>query len=320
MQRVARYFFRRLLQAIPVLLGITLITFMIVNTAPGDPALLYMDRSTNPTKEDIEEARRNLGLDKPVPIRYIEWVKKAATGDFGYSFVDKRPVVARIAEAIPYSLIVGGSSIAVGYTLAVFFGVLAAVRNNTWIDYTISSLSALLVAAPGFWVAVMAQLVFAVKLGWVPTSGWSTHGDGSFMDVLYHLILPVSILALRDIAGLSRYVRSGLLETLTADYVRTARSKGLSQRIVVYKHALRNSLIPVVTVLGLSLPALVGGAVVTESIFALPGMGRLAITAVGQRDYPTIIAVNMLLSVLVVLGNILADVLYGLVDPRIRYS
>lgn len=317
---MGRYLLRRLFQAFPVLLGITLISFMIVNSAPGDPALLYMDRSSNPTKEDIEKVRHELGLDKPLPLRYADWLGRAVQGDFGNSFVDKRPVIDKIADAAPYSIKLAVGSILIGYTLAILLGVLAAARAGTWVDYLISGVSALFVSAPVFWIALMTILVVSVKWKLLPTSGWSTYGDGSLMDVVKHLILPTIILALRDIAGLSRYVRSGLLETLNADYVRTARAKGVAERIIIYKHALRNALIPVVTVIGLSLPHLVGGAVVTEKVFALPGMGRLAVDAVSARDYPTIIAINLLLSVLVVLGNMLADVAYGWVDPRIRYS
>jgi peptide/nickel transport system permease protein len=317
---MARYLIRRLFQAIPVLLGITLISFLIVNSAPGDPALLYMDRSSNPTKEDIAKVRHELGLDKPLPLRYVDWLGRAVKGDFGNSFLDKRPVMSKIGEAVPYSLTLAVASIALGYTLAILLGVIAAVRANTWVDHLISGISAFFVSVPSFWVALMAVLVISLKLNLLPTSGWSEYGDGSFFDVLKHLILPTIILASRDIAGLSRYVRSGLIEMLNADYVRTARAKGLGERIIVYKHALRNALIPVVTVIGLSLPYLVGGAVVTEKVFALPGMGRLAVDSVSARDYPTIIAINLILSVLVVLGNMVADVMYGMVDPRIRYS
>ncbi|MGE5676003.1 MAG: ABC transporter permease [Mycobacterium leprae] len=317
---MGRYLIRRLIQSIPVLFGITLITFFIINSAPGDPALLYMDRSSNPTQEDIARVRHQLGLDKPLPLRYIDWVGRAAVGDFGNSFKDKRPVIKRIEETLPYSLKLASLSIVLGYSAAILLGILSAVRVNSLVDYVISFFSALFVSAPLFWVALMAILLLAVRWRLLPTSGWSDYGNDSFLNVAWHLILPVIILALRDIAGLSRYVRSGLLEVLQADYIRTARSKGLQERIVVYKHALRNSLIPVVTIMGLSLPALVGGAVVTERVFALPGMGRLTIEAVSFRDYPILIAVNLLLSVMTVLGNILADVGYALVDPRIRYS
>lgn len=317
---MGRYLLRRLWQAIPVLFGITLITFLIVNTAPGDPALLYMDRSSNPTAEDVARVRHELGLDKPLPVRYVEWVAKAARGDFGTSFKDKRLVSDKITEALPYSIKLAAGSIAIGYSLAILLGILAAVKANTWVDYLISFFSALFVSAPIFWVALMAILLFSLRWNLLPTSGWSDYGDTSLLNVAKHLVLPVIILALRDIAGLSRYVRSGLLEIMQADYIRTARSKGLRDRVVIYKHALRNSLIPVVTVMGLSLPALVGGAVVTERVFALPGMGRLAVDAVAGRDYPTIIAINLLISVMVVAGNMLADVAYGWVDPRIRYS
>ncbi|MDF2626447.1 MAG: oppB [Symbiobacteriaceae bacterium] len=317
---MGRYILRRILQSIPVLFGISLITFLIVNTAPGDPALLYMDRSSNPTPEDIQEVRRELGLDKPLPVRYVEWVGRAMVGDFGTSFKDKRPVIDRISETLPYSIKLSVISILFGYVTAILLGILAAVKANSWIDYIISFFSALFVSAPVFWVALMAILVFSVKLDLLPTSGWSDYGNESIWNVARHLILPVTILALRDIAGMSRYVRSGLLEVLRQDYVRTARSKGLQERVVIFKHALRNSLIPVVTVMGLSLPALVGGAVLTETVFGLPGMGRLAVGSIANRDYPMLIAINLLSAVMVVLGNILADAAYGWVDPRIRYN
>lgn len=317
---MGRYILRRILQSIPVLFGISLITFLIVNTAPGDPALLYMDRSTNPTAEDIQRVREELGLDKPLPIRYVEWVGRALVGDFGTSFKDKRPVVDRISETLPYSIKLSVISILFGYATAILLGILAAVKANSWVDYIISFFSALFVSAPVFWVALMAILIFSVKLDLLPTSGWSDYGNESIWNVARHLILPVTILALRDIAGMSRYVRSGLLEVLRQDYVRTARSKGLQERVVIFKHALRNSLIPVVTVMGLSLPALVGGAVLTETVFGLPGMGRLAVGSIANRDYPMLIAINLLSAVMVVAGNILADAAYGWVDPRIRYN
>jgi peptide/nickel transport system permease protein len=317
---LGRYILRRILQSIPVLFGISLITFLIVNTAPGDPALLYMDRSSNPTQEDIQRVREELGLDKPLPIRYLNWVGRAMIGDFGTSFKDKRPVVDRIGETLPYSIKLSVISIIFGYTMAILLGILAAVKANSWLDYIISFFSALFVSAPVFWVALMAILIFSVKLDLLPTSGWSDYGNDSIWNVARHLILPVTILSLRDIAGMSRYVRSGLLEVLRADYVRTARSKGLQERVVIFKHALRNSLIPVVTVMGLTLPALVGGAVLTETVFGLPGMGRLAVGSIANRDYPMLIAINLLSAVMVVAGNILADAAYGWVDPRIRYN
>ncbi|HWI65817.1 MAG TPA: ABC transporter permease [Symbiobacteriaceae bacterium] len=317
---MGRYLLKRLVQALPVLFGITLICFSILHLAPGDPALLFIDRSTNPTQEDIDRVRHDLGLDKPVPIQYVNWITRAVQGDLGTSFIDRRPVTTRIKEMMPYTLTLSLLSLGVGYTLAIILGVLAAVRVNTWVDWLISSASAFLVSVPNFWVALMAILLFSIKLDLVPTSGWETYGDGSIWDVAKHLVLPVMLLASRDISGMSRYVRSGLLEVLNQDYVRTARAKGLSGRVVVYKHALRNALIPVVTLLGLSLPILVGGAVVTESVFTLPGMGRMAVGAVSNRDYPLVLGINLVLSLMTVAGNIVADLAYGWVDPRIRYS
>lgn len=314
---MGRYFIRRLIQFIPVLLGITLISFAIMEVAPGDPALLYMDRSTNPSPEDVQRLRQELGLDKPLPMRYASWLGRVVQGDLGTSFIDKRPVLTKIIEVIPYSFIVAGLSMIVGYVLAILVGVASAVRSGSWFDYIMSTVSAMLVSAPIFWVALMAILLFSLKWNLVPSSGW---GEGGILVKIQHLILPVLILALRDIAGLSRYVRSSLIEALAQDFVRTARSKGLTERIVVYKHALRNALIPVVTIMGLSLPALISGALLVENVFALPGMGRLAVGAVGFRDYPTVMGVNLVLSTLTVFGNLLADVMYGFVDPRIRYS
>ncbi|HYG60461.1 MAG TPA: ABC transporter permease [Symbiobacteriaceae bacterium] len=314
---MGRYLLRRLLGFLPVLLGITLISFAITELAPGDPVLLYMDRASNPTREDIEAKRHELGLDKPMPVRYVQWVGRAVTGDLGRSFVDRRPVSVKIKEMIPYSLTLAALSILVGYSLAVLVGVTAATREGTALDWLLSTMSAMLVSAPSFWIALMAILLFAVKWGLLPTSGW---GEGSLWTTAHHLILPVAILSMGPVAGLSRFVRSGLLEVLRHDYVRTARAKGLADQIVLYKHALRNALIPVVTIIGLSLPGLISGAVLTENVFALPGMGRLAVGAVGARDYPTIMGVTLVLSVLTVFGNLLADLAYGLVDPRIRYN
>lgn len=311
------FLIRRLLGFLPVLLGITILSFAIIEMAPGDPVMLYIGRGSNPTQEDIDRLRVELGLDKPVLVRYVDWVTKAARGDLGRSFVDRRPVSVKIMEMIPYSLTLTGLSLIIGYLLAIVVGVISAVKANGIVDWVLSTFSAIMVAAPSFWIALMAILYFSVKKGWLPTSSW---GEGDFVTVIKHLILPVSILALRQVAGLARFVRSGLLEVLRMDYIRTARSKGLSERVVIYKHALRNAMIPVVTILGLTLPGLVSGAVLAENVFALPGMGRLAVGAVFGRDYPTIMGVTLVLSVLTVFGNLLADLAYGLVDPRIRYN
>jgi len=288
--------------------------------APGDPALMFIDRSTNPTQDDIDRVRHDLGLDKPVHVQYLNWLKDAVTLDLGNSFIDRRPVATKIKEMLPYTLTLSVLSLAIGYTLAIILGVLAAVKVNTWVDYLISSTSAFFVSVPNFWVGIMMILFFSVKLDMFPSAFWSTYGVDSFWDVAHHLVLPVLLLASRDISSMSRYVRSGVLEVLGQDYIRTARAKGLAERIVVFKHALRNALIPVVTLLGLSLPVLVGGAVVTESVFTLPGMGRMIIGAVNSRDYPVVLGANFVLAFLTVAGNIIADVSYGLVDPRIRYS
>lgn len=314
---MGRYLLRRLIGFLPVLIGITMLSFAITEVAPGDPVRLYMDRASNPTQEDIEAKRHELGLDKPLPVRYADWLLRSARGDLGRSFLDRRPVATKIGEMIPYTLTLAVWSTLIGFVLAILVGVVSAVKAGSVIDYTLSTLSALMISAPSFWVALMAILYFAVYKGWLPTSSW---GEGGLWDTARHLILPVSILALRSVAGTSRYVRSGLLEVLRQDYVRTARSKGLADRVVLYKHALRNALIPVVTIVGLSLPGLISGAVLIENVFALPGMGRLTVNAVGGRDYPVIMGTTLVISMITVLGNLIADLCYGLVDPRIRYS
>ncbi|MBA3875669.1 MAG: diguanylate cyclase [Anaerolinea sp.] len=319
---MATYVLRRLIQAIPILIGISVVSFAIINLAPGDPTDRF--RSGRVSQETIQNLIRLYGLDKPLPEQFVSWF--TAFWQFwkpeawGYSFVDGRPVTEKIAEKIPTTLLLMGTSLFVTTIIAVPLGVLAAVKQYSWADKIITTLATIAYALPSFVLGILLLYIFAIKLNLFPSFGMQSLGqEGNVADVAWHMVLPVSSLALQQIAGWSRYMRSSMLEVLQQDYIRTARAKGLAGSRVLFKHALRNALIPVVTLLGLTLPSLLGGAAITESIFSWPGLGWLAVDSVGTNDYPVVLAIIMIGGVMVLLGNLLADVLYGLVDPRIKY-
>jgi peptide/nickel transport system permease protein len=323
-----RYLVRRILQAVPLLLGIATITFIVVHLAPGDPMDVYLEeryrREVDP--QVIELLRQKYGLDQPLHVQYAEWIGNLARGDLGESFRYRRPVTALIAERIPYTLQLAVLAILVDLLLGVSLGILAAVKQYSATDKTLN-LGALVVhSIPGFWLALMLVLLFSVNLGWLPTSqtrsldydllGWG----GRVLDRLWHLVLPVFVLGVGSAAGTARYMRNRLLEVLSEEYVLAARARGLRERAVILRHALRNALIPIVTLFGMGLPFLLGGSVLIERVFAWPGMGSLAIDAIDARDYPIILATSMIAATLVVLGNLLADVMYAVIDPRVSYD
>jgi peptide/nickel transport system permease protein len=311
---------KRLLQLIPLLIGITLISFFVIHLAPGDPTNLFTDPSVKP--EELARIKANWGLDKPIYVQYFYWVKNAARGDFGNDLLTGRPVVDEIMERMPATLLLMGSAMFLIFLIAIPLGVLSAVKKGTWFDQTITVLTFVGMATPAFWLALMLMLVFSVTLGWLPALGMaSSSAMGRFdssIDLLKHLILPVLTMALVGLAGLTRYQRSAMLEVLKEDYIRTARAKGLPERTVIFKHALRNALIPIITIFGLSLPDLFGGAFIIETVFAWPGMGRFGVQAVFQRNYPVLMAMIVLSAVLIVIGNLIADLLYAWADPRQR--
>ncbi len=316
---MGKFLVKRLLQMIPLLIGISVISFLIIHSAPGDPTSLFFNPKM--TALDIDRIRANFGLDQPLHIQYFKWVWSFLRGDFGTSFLSGRPVAEEIADRLPATLLLTGTSLVIAFGLAIPIGVISAVRQYSWIDHLVTLGSLFGVSMPVFWFGLMTILVFSVQLGWLPTSGMYTLGEPfSLADRIKHLAMPALVLGIDSIAGYSRYVRSSMVEIIRQDYVRTARAKGLSEQIVIYKHALRNAMIPVVTLFGMSIPMLVSGAVVTETIFAWPGLGRLMITAAGARDYPVLMALTVLSAVAVVIGNFIADLLYALVDPRVRYS
>lgn len=319
---MATYVLRRLIQAIPILIGISVVSFAIINLAPGDPTDRF--RSGRVSPETIANLIRLYGLDKPLVEQFTSWF--TAFWQFwkpeawGFSFVDGRPVTEKIAEKVPTTMLLMGTSLLVTVIVAVPLGVLAAVKQYSWADKIITTLATIGYALPSFVLGVLLLFIFSIRLNMFPSFGMQSLGqEGNLADIAWHMFLPVSSLAIQQIAGWSRYMRASMLEVLQQDYVRTARAKGLSGSRVIFKHALRNALIPVITLLGLTLPSLLAGAAITESIFSWPGLGYMAVQSVQTNDYPVVLATVMIGGVMVILGNLLADILYGLVDPRIKY-
>ncbi len=319
---MTRYLFRRLLGSLLLLWGVVTLTFILMQIAPGDPLDLLTDPSL--PAEDLESIRHRYGLDRPVHLQYLSWLGGVLQGDLGVSLRYKRPVVEVLAEAVPNTLRLSVVSLILWLVVGTALGVWSAARRGRPEDRVVTLLSLILYSMPAFWLGLMLQLIFVWKLHWLPSGGMSAGSVdelgiwGYLGSSLRHLVLPVFVLGLSGAAGLARYMRSSVLEILSEDYIRTARAKGLDERSVLWKHALRNAAIPLITLLGLSLPFLLSGAVVTEVIFSWPGMGQLAVNSLLTRDYPMILAVTLLSGSMVVLGNLLADLAYGVVDPRIR--
>ena len=317
------YVARRMIQAVPILFGVAIVSFALVHLSPGDP----IDRFRTPTirPEQLEGLIRLYGLDRPLHEQFFSWITTYVQiwrpEAWGYSFLDGQPVLHKIAERLPATLLLGGTALLVTILLAIPLGILAAVRQYSWADRIISSLATVGYAIPSFLLGLYLLFFGGVVLGWFPLFGLETFGsDGDPVDIAWHLVLPVASLAIQQVAGWSRYVRAAMLEVLHQDYVRTARAKGLPARRVTYKHALRNAIIPVITLIGLTIPTLLGGAAITEAIFSYPGVGAMGVDAVAQRDYPVVLSFVMIGGVGVVLGNLLADVFYAVADPRIKLS
>jgi len=310
------YVLRRLLQAIPLLLVISLLVFLLIHAAPGGPLAIYLS-NPNVRPEDIERLRRALGLDQPLWRQYLSWLSAFARGDWGYSFSDGRPVAERVLERLPATLELTGVSVVVALLLTFPAGVFAAVLRGRWFDRLTTALAVAGISLPAFWFALMLQIVFAIGLGWFPSSGRTTFGGGDIADRAQHLALPVAVLACLLAAGWSRYLRGSMIETLAQPFVSAARARGIPARQVVLRHALRNALAPIVTIVLLDAALMVSGAVVTESVFAWPGLGSLFTEALARRDYTVLMALLMLTSTTVVALNLVADSAYALLDPRI---
>lgn len=318
-----KFVLRRILQSLPILIAITAVVYFVIRLAPGDPFTGMVDPRVS--QEALAAARERLGFNQPVYVQYLKWLKELLTGNLGYSIRFQRPVVEIISERLPASLLLGLSTQFIVFALGLPVGVLAATRKNTWLDHTVTTFAFAGLAVPSFFFGLLLIRVFALQLQWLPSSGMVTPGVdytglAYIWDVARHLLLPALTLGLISVAGLMRYVRSAMLEVVRQDYIRVARAKGLSEKVVMYRHALRNALLPVITILGLELPALVGGAILTETIYSWPGLGRVGFTALLERDYPVLMAFNLMAAVLTLVGSLLADVGYALVDPRIRYD
>ncbi|MBN2232047.1 MAG: ABC transporter permease [Deltaproteobacteria bacterium] len=319
------YISRRLAMMLPMLLGITLISFTVMNLAPGEPIDLMTSMNPKATAEARERLRARYGLDQPLPVRYVKWLGRVVRLDLGRSFSqDNRPVWDKIRERIPITLAINALSLLLILALAIPIGIYSAVRQHSFVDRVLTVFVFVGFATPTFWLALLLMILFGVHLGWLPISGLQSPGLAGagfwtiFVDRARHLLLPVLVSAFGGLAGISRYMRSNMLEVIRQDYIITARAKGLPERTVIGKHALRNALMPIITILGFSLPGLIGGSVIFETIFAIPGMGQLFYGAVMARDYPLIMGVLLIGAALTLLGNLLADISYALVDPRIR--
>lgn len=314
-----RYLARRLLIMVPILLGITVVSYLIMALTPGDPVQMMISPSMS--REDMEIRRRALGLDQPVHVRYLKWLGEVARGNLGYSFSSGAPVTRRVGERLVPTLKLAGTALLLSYLIGIPVGVIAATRRYSTADYLATVLTFLGISLPTFFLGLAGIYVFSLRLRWLPVGGTMTlGGEGGFLDGLLHLILPASVLAVAGAGAVTRYVRSSMLEVLGQDFVRTARAKGLAEALVLRRHALRNALIPVITIAGLQVPALLAGAVITEQVFEWPGMGRLTIEAINQRDYPVMMAITLITALLVAAGNLLADVAYAVADPRIHYG
>ena len=316
---MSKYILRRLLQTTPVIFIMSVIVFGLTFLIPGDPVVAILGPDTARTMESIEVARKKLGLDQPLPIQYVNWLAKALRGDLGRSTRNKQPVSETLIQRLPVSIELAFVSIIIAAAIAVPLGILAATRVNSGWDLTASLLSVIGLALPNFWLGILMIWLFAVKLKWLPASGYTSLFEDPVAG-LRHMIMPALALGAGASAGLMRHVRSSLLEVLRDDYIRTARAKGLQERRVLLRHALKNSLIPVVTVMGLTLGGLMGGSLIVESIFLVPGVGSLLVTAIFHRDIPVIQAGAMILALFVILINLGVDLLYAILDPRIRYQ
>lgn len=319
---MGKYIRKRLIQAIPIVFGITLLTYLIMKLAPGGPLANMVNPRTS--VESINKAKEALGLDKPILVQYWNWLMELFKGNFGYSTFSGQPVLAMILERLPATLLLTGTAFVFSFAIGIPLGVYSATHKYSPGDYGLTIFSFIGISIPSFFFGISLIYVFAITLKWLPTSGFGNAsftgtGFALFFDKLKYLVMPAMAMSLANIATVTRFTRSSMVETLNQDYIRTAQSKGLSERVVVYRHALKNSLIPVITIFGLSIPNLFGGAYIIEKVFSWPGMGQLGVDAIGNRDYAVLMGLTLFTAFLVLIGNLLSDILYSFVDPRIRY-
>jgi peptide/nickel transport system permease protein len=318
---VTFYFVRRCLLVVPMMVGISLLLFVVIHLPPGGPEDVYLAGSSTMSSADAATIRTQLGLDDPLALQYLKWLNGTVQGDWGRSFKDGRPAREVVFERLPASVELGSTAVVAAVLVAVPSGIAMAARRSVAERFAMSLLTVLGMSAPPFWLALMLIVWLSVRLGLIPTGGTATIGaPWSLTDALQHLVGPALVVSVSYIAAWSRYVRSSVLEVLREDYVRTARAKGLPERVVLFRHCLRNSLLPLITMLGAQLPQVLSTMVAVEVVFSWPGLGRLLVTSLLGRDYPVLMGAFLLLALLVILGNLFADMAYAVVDPRIRYT
>lgn len=315
------YLLRRIVISIPVLISVTIIIFLLMEIAPGDVSDYFVTPEMQMSAESMEAVRARFGLDQPAPVRYFNWVGNVLQGDLGYRFTDGRPVWDVIERRFGASLLLMGAALAIGIVVGVPLGAFTGLRQYSFWDFSLTGLSFLSISTPAFVTGILALLVFSIQLGWFPSGGMRpVDRPPTFWTSVHHLILPSVVLSLNYIATFMRYMRFSMLEVIRSDYMTTAKSKGISTRAVTWRHAVPNAILPVVTVIGVSVPGLVVGAVFTETIFSWPGMGTLYLDAVQGRDVPLLMGLNLVIAVFVLAANIIVDLVYAFVDPRIRYD
>ena len=317
------YILRRLTISVPILLGLTLVTFVLTELMPGDfvDALIPPLAIVNYTPEQLETMRETYGLNQPPWKRYLIWMGQLGMGNMGRSLISGAPVRDEIFARLPATLQLTATSLLFGIVFGASLGILSAVKQYTWIDQALTLLGFIWISTPGFVFAIGAIFLFSLKISLFPTSGITNYGEeASMLTRLHHMVLPALVLGLGSMAGFMRYSRSSMLDVIRQDYITVARAKGLAEKAVLLRHALRNALIPLITIISLNIPFLIGGTVIIEHIFAWPGMGTYSLTAIFSRDYPAIMAVNFMVALVVLLSNLLADITYAIADPRIRYE
>lgn len=307
------------MHALTILLGVSVLVFIFVEMAPGDAVDALMPPESLTTPEAKEAMRERLGLNDPAPLRYVQWLERAVQGDFGYSLTSRRPVTDMIMARLPNTLLLVGTAMVFSIVVGVATGVISAIKQYSIIDYLATFFSFFWLSIPGFFLSLLMIYVFAVKLNWFPVFGASSpNAANPVLDRIHHLVLPAAVLGLELAAALTRYTRASLIEVMRADYMRTARAKGLREWSVIVSHGLKNALIPIITVIAFRLPYLLSGAIIIETVFQWPGLGLMTLNAANQKDYPVILALTMAVTILVVISSFIADVAYSIVDPRIR--
>jgi peptide/nickel transport system permease protein len=316
------YILRRILINIPVLIVVTILVFILIEIAPGDMVDFFITDESEQylTEADYVALREKLGLNDPAPVRYIKWVGELVQGNLGFSYIEAYPVSDLLWSSMKNSILLMGAGLIMGIVFGIPLGIYTALRQYSKADFLLSGLSFVGLSMPAFISGIIGMYIFAVKLNWVPAGGMRTPGENNIWDLLHHLILPGFILATMHMARIMRYTRFSMLEVLNQDYVLTATAKGMKRSVVINRHALRNALLPVVTVIGLSIPQLIVGAVFLETIYTWPGMGKLYYGAVVSRDYPVIMGANLIIAIMVLASNLLTDIAYSMVDPRIQYE